>query len=453
MDPQVSIEEGPDAHPFIRFPHRTMAYLSVPVLLSLVVEPLAGLADTAFVVRLGAAPTAGLGVATTLLSGVLWIFNFIGIGTQTEVARSLGVANRSRAAEATALAIGVAAVLGIFLALSAWPCLDAAASFMGANGDMRAPTLTYLRIRLLGVPATLSLLAAFGALRGIQDMRTPLWIAAVASAFNIALDPILIFGYGSVPAFGIAGAAWATTLSQWLGAVWAVLATRRRLGLRWRARVRDAVDLLVVGRDLFLRTGSLLLFLVLATRAATRIGAGAGAAHQAIRQVWVFTALLLDAYAATAQSLVGYFLGGGRIDLARRVSAVACFWGFATGILLAAAMIAGEPAVAALLVAPSARAVFSRAWLVSALAQPLNALSFATDGIHWGTGDYRYLRNGMLLATAAGSAALLVPHPAPPSLVYIWLITSGWIAIRAIVGIGRIWPAWGRAPLSGAPLG
>ena len=63
-----------------------------------------------------------------------------------------------------------------------------------------------------------------------------------------------------------------------------------------------------------------MLFIVLATRTATRIGADAGAAHQAIRQVWLLTALVLDAYAATAQSLVAYFLGANHVQLARRVA-------------------------------------------------------------------------------------------------------------------------------------
>jgi MATE family multidrug resistance protein len=77
-------------HPFIQAPHRTFIALSAPLLVSLIAEPLTGLADTAFVARLGAASLAGLGVGAAVLSSVFWVFNFIGIGTQTEVARSAG---------------------------------------------------------------------------------------------------------------------------------------------------------------------------------------------------------------------------------------------------------------------------------------------------------------------------------------------------------------------------
>ncbi len=310
-------------HSFSRRPHRTLFALSLPVLISLVAEPLTGLVDTFFVARLGALELAALGVAAVMLSSVFWLFNFLGIGTQTEVARSYGAAEPGRASEASTLALALALLLGVALAAVSWPWIEVAARWMGADTSMRGSAVAYLRVRLLGGPATLMMIAAFGALRGLQDMRTPLRIALASNALNIVLDPLLIFGWGFVPALGVAGAAWASTASQYLAAVWGLLAVRRRLGLAVQLHWRDAVRLLQVGRDLFLRTGLLLLFLLLATRVATQSGAASGAAHQAIRQVWLLSALALDALAMSAQSLVGYFLGAGSVAGARRVAAVA----------------------------------------------------------------------------------------------------------------------------------
>ena len=70
-------------------------------------------------------------------------------------------------------------------------------------------------------PAMLVMFTAFGALRGIQDMRSPLWIAVVVNALNILLDALVILGFGPIPALGIAGAAAArpgSSLEQALGA-------------------------------------------------------------------------------------------------------------------------------------------------------------------------------------------------------------------------------------------
>src|SRR5262245_39906432 len=132
-----------------------MLALSFPVLLSLIAEPLTGLADTAFVARLGAGPLAALGVATVLLSGMFWVFNFLGIGTQTAVAHAHGRQAAASAADAVATALAAALALGLLLALLALPFLDQLASFMGAQGPVLESAVIYLRIRFVAAPAIL----------------------------------------------------------------------------------------------------------------------------------------------------------------------------------------------------------------------------------------------------------------------------------------------------------
>ena len=309
-----------------------------------------------------------------------------------------------------------------------------------------------MRVRLFAAPAILLLLTAFGALRGVEDMQTPLWVALGLNAINIGLDALLIEGLWGLPALGVVGAAWASVAAQWIGAVWAVVATLRRLGRPAGASPAEARGLLRIGGDLFLRTGSLTLFLLLTTRVATQAGEASGAAHQAIRQFWTFTALGLDALAITAQSLVAFFLGAAAVRQARRVAAVGAFWGVALGLLLLLGMLLGQGRIAALLVPADALAVFGVPWLLAALAQPLNALAFVTDGIHWGTADFRYLRNGMILATLAAGGLLLLVDPADPdALTWIWAVTAFWIGLRTAWGCLRIWPGVGRAPLSAEP--
>jgi MATE family multidrug resistance protein len=441
-------ESPSDHHAFTHRPHRTLLALSFPVLVSLIAEPLTGLADAAFIAQLGTVPLAGLGIGTAVLSSIFWAFNFLGIGTQTEVALADGTSDRPRGRDAAGLAMALGGYLGCALALIGFVALDIALGFMSDDADIRSAADIYLAIRLVGGPAILITMAAFGALRGLQDMRTPLAIALVQNALNIALDAVLIFGIGPIPAFGIAGAAWASVVSQWLGALWAVDAVRRRLGLPHRIHWRGAKNLLRVGSDLFFRTGSLILFIVLTTRAATLLGADQGAAHHVIRQFWILSALLLDAFGAAAQSLIGFFMGAGQIRYARRVAAIACLWGTGTGIALTVAMIAASGAVAAAFLPADVHSMFHAAWLAYALAQPANALAFVTDGIHWGTSDYRFLRNAMVASTAAGLIALYWIDPiGPNALTVIWAITAGWIAIRTLFGMTRIWPGFGASPL------
>ena len=78
----------------------------------------------------------------------------------------------------------------------------------------------------------------------------------------------------------------------------------------------------------------------------------------------------------------------------------------------------------------------------------MNALSFVTDGVHWGTGDYTFIRNAMFAATGLGALGLATIHlDAPSALTWIWITSAGWIVVRAGFGVARIWPGIGGAPL------
>lgn len=448
-------ELNPKEHPFVAAPNRTLVRLALPVLFSLVAEPLTGLADTAFVARLpGSEPVAALGIGTVAFSSIFWAFTFLGIGTQTEVAQSLGRGDRGHAARVASLAAFMAGCIGLCLMAGSIPFLDLFAGLLGATGDVVGYSRQYMFYRLLGAPAVLVCLTCFGALRGVQDMRTPLLVAVGINVLNILLDWLLVFGAGPVPPMGVAGAAIASTISQYAGAAWALAAVATRLGLTRRVRGAGAARLVRIGGDLFVRTGVLLVFLALCTRVANKAGADQGAAYQAIRQFFIFTAMFLDAFAITGQSLVGYFLGAGDLALARRVAGRVCLWSLGTGLALACAMLLGEATVAWLLVPPEAIGVFGPAWVVVSLMQPVGALSFATDGIHWGTGDFRYLRNAMVVASVlCGGIVWSFELAQPPDvLVAIWLVSALWTFLRAGFGMVRIWPGMGHAPLGKAAL-
>ena len=442
-------QTAPENHPFSRSPHSTLLTLSIPVLFSLIAEPLTGLVDTAFIARLGAVPLAALGVGTMVLSSLFWVFNFLGIGTQTEVAQATGRQDHAYATQINGLAVALSGLAGIIILIVGMPFTETIASILGATGAIHDYAVEYIHIRWFGAPAVLMTMTAFGTLRGLQDMRIPLWIALSVNGLNVILDAVLIFGIGPFPALGITGAALASVISQWIGAVWTVIAVYHRLGIPDRLPIRKIRVLLKIGGDLFIRTGMLNLFLLLTTRAATRIGADSGAAHQAIRQVWMFATLVLDAYAITGQSLVAYFIGPGRFIEAKRVAFVVCAWGFCTGILLSVSMWLGQDIVAGILVPTTAVHLFSSAWIIVALVQPVNALAFATDGIHWGTGDFRYLRNVVTIATLTGVLGVyLIDEQHPDALTHVWLVSTVWISIRAFFGVTRIWPGIGTSPLA-----
>lgn len=443
------------AHRFVEKPNITLIQLAVPVLLSLIVEPLTGLVDTAFISRLGVAPLAALGVSTITLSSFFWIFNFLNVGTQTEIAKALGEADRNKIHAMVNSALLLSLLIALFLVIALFPGISFLAHLMGASLDVHASATAYMKIRLLGTPAILSTLTAFGIFRGLQDMKTPFIIALIVNVLNCLLDPLLIFGLGVFPPLGMQGAALASVISQWIGCGVALIVIAKRIKIKVVIHWNYCLQLLHIGKDLFIRTGLLVLFLTLTTRYATKMSPEAGAAHQIIRQFWFFSAFLLDAFGIAGQSLVGYFVGQKSIHRARQVAVHVFSWSLGIGFFLSFAMLIGKNHFITLMVPLSAVPVFIPAWQVVTWMQPLSSLAFASDGIHWGTGDFAFLRNVVILATSCGISVLLFTplSPSENGLALLWIITGGWVAIRGIFGILRIWPGLGKSPLRNLPPG
>jgi len=258
----------------------------------------------------------------------------------------------------------------------------------------------------------------------------------------------LIFGMAGLPAMGVAGAALASAVSHWVGAAWAITAAFRRLGRPDAFDFRQIRGLLSAGVNLVFRAVSLNAFLILGTRKATLIGVGAGAVHQVIRSVWFFNALFLDSFAILGQSLIAYFLGNAERRTGRDVARVVCQWSVATGVALGVAMLAAESWMRRVYIPPSAAPLFAAPWRIAALCQPISGLTFGTDGVHFGTGDFRFLRNVVLAALVAGGAVIVwTDASAAWALNAVWWSFVVWTSLRAVAGMLRVWPGRPTAPL------
>ena len=422
-------------------PAKTFATMSIPVLLSLIAEPLTGLIDTAFVAKLGAEPLAALGIGTMVLSSAFWVFNFLGIGTQTEISHCVGASNTEETAKTASTALLLACYIGVAATIIPWFFLPEIAAFMGAKGEMTALSIDYMTYRLAGGPAVLFTMAAFGIFRGLQDMRTPLVVTTLVNGLNIILDYLLIFGIGPFPELGVSGAALATTISQYTGMIVTLYAVHRKLKLKPVFDSARCKKLISIGWDMAVRTGIVLAFLIYCTRTATQAGAVEGAAHQGIRQFAMFNALLLDTFAITGQSLTGFFKGKSDYATIRQVAKQTFSYSFVSGIITGAIMIVGDTLFAELLVPSEAIAVFLPAWIVVAFIQPINALSYATDGILWGLGDFAFTRNAMCISCVVGIALIALVTVIQPAeiVMWIWMATGGMMVIRSGLGVYRSW--------------
>jgi Na+-driven multidrug efflux pump len=174
------------------------------------------------------------------------------------------------------------------------------------------------------------------------------------------------------------------------------------------------------------------------------------AAHQIVLQLWNFQALVLDAVAIAAQSLVGAALGAGGAPRAKAVAEQVTRYGLVLGIGFAVVFAALYPVLPRVFTAdPATLAAVPVAWWFFTALQPIAGVVFAIDGVLLGAGDAAFLRTTTLLAAAAGFLPLIwISLLLGWGLAGIWTGLSLFMLIR-LVAVGlRMWS--GRWAVTGA---
>ncbi|MEV0021986.1 MATE family efflux transporter [Streptomyces atroolivaceus] len=433
--------KAPTAQPPSRRRHdREIIALAVPAFGALVAEPLFVMVDSAVVGHLGTPQLAGLAVAAALLTTAVSIFVFLAYATTAAVARQVGAGDLASAIRQgmdgiwLALLIG-AAVVAVTLPLAPW-----LVDIFGASDTASPYATTYLRISSLGIPAMLVVLAATGVLRGLQDTRTPLYVAIGGFTVNGALNVGLVYGAG----LGIAGSAWGTVIAQMgMALVYLIVVVRgaRRHGASLRPDAAGIRASAQAGVPLLVRTLSLRAVLMIATAVAARLGDTDIAAHQIILSLWSLTAFALDAIAIAGQAIIGRYLGADDTKGAREACRRMVQWGIASGMVLGVVIVLARPLFVPLFTSDtSVQDTLLPALLVVALSQPISGVVFVLDGVLMGAGDGRYLAWAMILTLAVfAPVALLVPSLgggltalwAAMTLMMIVRLVTLWIRMRS----------------------
>ncbi|MEU5611600.1 MATE family efflux transporter [Streptomyces sparsogenes] len=389
---------------------REIVALALPAFGALVAEPLFVMADSAVVGHLGTPQLAGLGVAAALLTTAVNIFVFLAYATTAAVARRVGAGDLAGALRQGLDGIWLALLLGGAVIAVTLPAAPGLIDLFGASDTAAPHAVTYLRISSLGIPAMLVVLAATGVLRGLQDTRTPLYVAIGGFAANAGLNATLVYGAG----LGIAGSAWGTVIAQCaMAGVYLTVVVRgaRRQGATLRPDPAGIRACAHAGVPLLVRTLALRTVMVIATAVAARLGDDEIAGHQIVLSLWNLLAFALDAIAIAGQAIIGRYLGAGDAEGARAACRRMVQWGIAAGVVLGLLVIAARPLFIPLFTSDAAvRDTLLPALLVTAAIQPVAGVVFVLDGVLMGAGDGGYLAWAMIATLAVfAPVAMLVP--------------------------------------------
>ena len=192
---------------------RLICSLAVPCIISMLVTSFYNMADTYFVGMLKSnAATGAVGVVFSMMSVIQAVGFFFGQGSGVYISRCLGQQDYGEASSMAATGFASSLFTGLVICIFGQIFLEPLAYLLGSTDTILPYTKDYLRIILLGAPWMATSLVLNNQLR-FQGSASYAMVGIVTGAvINIALDPLLMFYFD----LGIAGAGWATIISQFI---------------------------------------------------------------------------------------------------------------------------------------------------------------------------------------------------------------------------------------------
>lgn len=338
---------------------RTLFTFALPILLGNVLQSINGSINAIWIGKfLGAAALTGANNANIVIFLLIGAVFGISMASTILIAQNFGAQKIAEAKRVTGTSATFFLALSMIFSISGFFAAPGILSWMGTPADAMPYGTAYLRVMFLSLPVSYAFFFVNGALRGAGDSRTPFRFLVLSVLLDIALNPLFIFGFGPVPAMGIAGSAFATLVSQTTSAAALVgFVYRERHPLTIRSgetqllRVDAAIlrSLIVKGIPMGLQMIVLSSSMVLFLRVVNRFGSDTAAAFAADMQLWAYIQMPALALGAAVSSMAAQNIGAGQWQ---RISEIARFG------LLFNFLLSGVPVVLIYLVEVQAVGIF-----------------------------------------------------------------------------------------------
>jgi MATE family, multidrug efflux pump len=216
---------------------RVLLALSIPIVATNVLQSLYQLTDTFWVGRLGADAVAAVSLSFPIIFFMISAGGGMSVAGAVLVAQMFGARDQEGADHAAGQTLTVVTAISVTLSLLGFVLSGPLIDFFHPEPSVEGQAVAYLQVSFLGLVAVFVYFVFQALLRGVGDVKTPMIVVAGTVFLNFFLDPLFILGWGPVPAFGVAGAAWATIGSQGLaGVVGLLILFSGRYGLHLRMR-------------------------------------------------------------------------------------------------------------------------------------------------------------------------------------------------------------------------
>ena len=388
--------------------------LALPNIVTNITVPLLGMVDTAIMGHLSAEGLGAIAIGASIFNLIYWNFGFLRMGTSGITAQAYGARRWDEAVRTLVRACFIALAIAVALIALQWPIGLLVPVFFDGSDRMLEMALTYFRVRIWAAPATLGLYAIKGWFIGMQDSKTPMWIAIALNCVNIVFSLLFVL----VLHWDIAGVALGTVVAQYSGLALGVVFLRRKMRAEsgeWKAEsgewkvesVKEALRwddmrrFFRVNGDIFLRTVCLSAVFTFITAAGSHIGDEVLAVNNLLMQFFTLFSYIMDGFAYAGESLVGRYIGAREGKNLRMAVRLLLAWGLALTVVFTAAYAVGGEWFLAIFTNQQSVIDAAGDYMFWVLAVPVCGFAaFLFDGIFIGATASRTMRNAMFAATA-----------------------------------------------------
>lgn len=377
--------------------------LAIPMILSNLSVPLVALVDSAVVGRLPHAYQLGaVAVGGSIYTMLVWTCGFLRMGSTGFAAQAAGRNDQQALRYVLLQSLLLVIVLSALCLALILPLLPHVLAWMETSGDLQTLAERYVLIRLYGLPAALMMHVLAGWLLGLQNARAALWMLLLANLVNIVLDIYFVFGLH----WGVAGAARASVIAEWSGALLG-------LALAWRYVNKGPLlnfvqyllhwanwrPLLAVNRDILIRSLALQAVFFTVTFQGARLGDSTVAANALLLNGLLLCAYALDGLAHALEALTGHALGQQDPRALQRALCLVSIYSLGASCVFALLFWwFGDLFIALQTNIASVQETAAHYLIYMALLPLIAVWSYVLDGLFIGATRAREMRNSMLLA-------------------------------------------------------
>ncbi len=297
---------------------RAIFLLSVPMVLEMVMESLFAVVDIFFVGRVGIHAVATVGLTESVLTLIYSVAIGLSVAATAMVARRVGEKRPEKAGDAAFQVLVIAAIFSTVIALGGSIFARDILRLMGGEEALIEEGYGYTRLMFASNISIMLLFLINGIFRGAGNASLAMKSLWIANGLNILLDPLFIFGWGPIPAFGVTGAAIATTIGRTVGVSFQLYHLLKGTGivkvgyanmvLRWRT-LANVLRIASGSMGQFLVESASWIFLV---RIISLFGSEALAGYTIAIRIIIFSILPSWGLSNAAATLVGQNLGAGQ---------------------------------------------------------------------------------------------------------------------------------------------